>query len=60
MDSEDIAYDQGHNAHHDGYGLKHNPYKRFTPEWEKWKQGWEDEKKDDPYWSKHRKLPLKL
>jgi len=50
MDSEDLAYSEGHNKYHDGYTLRHNPYKRFTPEWQQWKQGWLDEKSDDPYW----------
>ena len=54
MDSEEKAYEEGHNAYHDGYRLKDNPYKRFTKEWEEWKCGWLDEKSDDPYWEKLR------
>lgn len=56
MDSEELAYSKGHEAHHNGYTLKYNPYKRFTPEWVEWKQGWNDEKNDDPYWVKTRRL----
>lgn len=53
----DIAYGEGQQAYHDGYGLKYNPYKRFTEkwnEWNEWKEGREDEKKNDPYWEKLR------
>jgi len=50
MDSEDKAYSEGHQAYHDGYTLK-----RFTKEWEEWRNGWNDEKADDPYWEKIRR-----
>lgn len=56
MDSEEKAYSEGHQAYHDGHRLKSNPYKRFTKEWIEWKSGWEDEKKDDPYWENVRRL----
>jgi len=52
MDSEDKAYSEGHEAYHDGHGLRTNPYKRFTNEWEQWRMGWKDEKADDPYWER--------
>ena len=56
MDTEEKAYSEGHFAYHDGYRLKHNPYKRFTPEWEQWKEGWSDEKSEDPYWENVRRI----
>ena len=49
-DSEDKAYDEGQVAAYSGYRLRHNPYKRFTKEWEAWKQGWQDDRSDDRYW----------
>jgi len=55
MDIEEIAYGKGHNAYHNGYTKKDNPYKRFTKEWEQWREGWNDEKSDDPYWEKLKK-----
>ena len=51
-EEEEKAYSEGHQAYHDGYKLKDNPYKRFSNLWEQWKQGWNDEKLDDPYWEK--------
>lgn len=59
MDTEEKAYSEGHFAYHDGYTLKYNPYKRFTAEWEQWKEGWHDEKSDDPYWEKIKKIHAK-
>lgn len=59
MNSEEKAYSEGHQAYHDGYRLKSNPYKRFTLEWEEWRSGWNDEKNDDPYWEKVRRLQQK-
>ncbi len=59
MDSEEKEYGEGHQAYHDGYTLKHNPYKRFTKEWDEWRYGWNDEKCDDPYWEKMRKYKPK-
>ena len=56
MDSLEKAYAEGHNAYHDGYRLKDNPYKRFSEEWGYWRMGWYDEKQDDPYWEKVRCL----
>ena len=56
MDIEDIAYDKGQNAQHDGYTLKDNPFKRFSPEWEQWKMGWGDMNNDDPYWKNVKRL----
>lgn len=56
MDTEEQAYSKGHQAYHDGYRLKHNPYKRHTKEWEEWRTGWGDEKSDDPYWEKIRRI----
>lgn len=55
IDSLEEAYNKGHNAYHDGYTLKHNPYKRNTKEWVEWRMGWNDEKNDDPYWEKHKR-----
>ena len=56
MDSEEKAYAEGHEAGHNGYGLSANPYKRFTAEWREWKQGWNDEQQDDPYWVNLKKI----
>lgn len=50
------AYGEGHNAYHDGKKLKHNPYKRFSIDWEEWKMGWYDEMTDDPYWEMIKKF----
>lgn len=50
-----IAYSKGHDAYYNGYRLKDNPYKRYTDQWEQWRQGWNDEKQDDPYWEKSRR-----
>ena len=59
MDEEEKAYSDGHNAYHNGYTLKNNPHKRFTEEWEEWRSGWNDEKKDDPYWERVKRLRKK-
>lgn len=56
MDSLEKAYGDGHNAYHDGKSLKDNPYKRFSSEWDSWKTGWNDEKKDDPYWERVKQI----
>lgn len=56
MDGDEIAYGKGHDAAHDGYTLKYNPYKRFTSEWYEWKSGWNDENSDDPYWKNVKRL----
>lgn len=56
MDSEDIAYDKGQNAQYAGYTLKDNPFKRFSPEWEQWKMGWEDMNNDDWYWKNVKRI----
>ena len=56
MDNEEKAYDEGQNAQYKGYTLKHNPYKRFTTEWEQWKMGWEDMNNDDNYWRNIKNL----
>lgn len=55
MDREEVVYAEGHHAHYCGHGLRHNPYKRFTPDWSNWRTGWLDEQKDDPYWENTRK-----
>lgn len=59
MNSEEKAYGEGHEAYHDGHTLRDNPYKRHTEEWIEWKNGWNDEKSDDPYWEKIRKIHKK-
>ena len=56
MDIEEKAYSEGHFSYHDGRRLKDNPYKRFTTEWEQWKQGWTDERTEDPYWENVRRI----
>ena len=56
MDSEEIAYGLGHEAYYDGKGLRRNPYQRKTIEWEQWRQGWNDEKTDNPYWEKVKRI----
>lgn len=58
VDNEE-AYGEGHQAYYDGYSLIHNPYKRNTEMWEEWRSGWLDEKHDDPYWEKVKKLKTK-
>ena len=52
-------YSEGHVAYYNGLRLKDNPYKRFTQEWEQWRQGWNDEKSDNPYWERLRYIQKK-
>jgi ribosome modulation factor len=59
IEEEEEAYSQGHQAYHDGHTLKDNPFKRFTEQWDEWKSGWNDEKSDDPYWEKIRRIQRK-
>lgn len=56
MDSEDKCYSEGYNAYYNGFTLSQNPYKRFTPEWEQWRYGNNDSKKDNPYWETVKRL----
>lgn len=56
---EEKIFAQGYQAQHDGYRLRDNPYKRFSPEWEEWKNGHECSAKDDPYWNNVRKMQKK-
>lgn len=60
MKKEINQYGEGHEAHYRGYRLKHNPYKRFSKEWEEWRDGWKDSDKDDPYWRRNRNYINKL
>lgn len=46
------SYGDGHEAYYNGLRLRDNPYKKFSHEWEQWRQGWHDEKSDNPYWEK--------
>lgn len=52
-------YGQGHMAYHDGYRLSDNPYKRYSEEWQEWRDGWNDEKREDPYWERIRRIHKK-
>jgi ribosome modulation factor len=59
MDANEVAYAEGHQAYHDGHRLKDNPYKRHSEQWEEWRTGWSDEKADDPYWERVRRIQAK-
>lgn len=37
------AYDRGEKAFHAGIPLIHNPYPRYSPEGERWHEGWKNE-----------------
>lgn len=60
MSEEKNPYGEGHEAHYIGHRLKDNPYKRFTEDWEQWREGWKDEDADDPYWRRNRNYVQRL
>ena len=60
MDLLEQAYSLGHQAYHDGYRLKNNPYKRHTEEWEEWKSGWNDEEFKEKYITKFKNAIFRI
>ena len=53
------AYGDGHTAAYNGHELKDNPHKKGTEEYKDWKMGWEDDTKEDTYFSDVRKIHKK-
>ncbi len=58
-DQLNTAYSEGHNGYHDGRVLGDNPYSLRSEQGASWRDGWKDERNDDPYWEPIKRIHKK-